>query len=54
MNKNDEAGALGVKMIDGSGAFLPESKRGFPSPSVAFFKATGLSRLFPRSKVFNK
>ena len=40
-------------MIDGSGHFLPESKRGFPSPKVAFFKAFGLSSLFPRSKFFN-
>ncbi|HQU60694.1 MAG TPA: glycosyltransferase, partial [Saprospiraceae bacterium] len=33
--------------------FLPESKRGFPSPWVAFCKTIGLSRLFPRSKLFN-
>ena len=45
-------GALGVRMIDGSGRFLPESKRGFPSPWVAFTKLAGLSALFPRSRVF--
>jgi GT2 family glycosyltransferase len=27
MDQHPEAGALGVKMIDGSGRFLPESKR---------------------------
>ncbi len=53
MDAHPEAGALGVKMIDGKGKFLPESKRGFPSPKVAFFKTFGLSRLFPRSKTFN-
>lgn len=53
MDANPEAGGLGVKMIDGSGKFLPESKRGFPSPWVAFCKTFGLSRLFPRSRVFN-
>ncbi|MEM7103182.1 MAG: glycosyltransferase [Bacteroidota bacterium] len=54
MEAHPEAGGLGVKMIDGRGKFLPESKRGFPSPFVAFSKAFGLSRLFPKSKVFNR
>ncbi len=53
MDAHPKAGALGVKMIDGSGAYLPESKRGFPSPWVAFCKTVGLSRLFPRSRLFN-
>ena len=35
MDDHPDAGGLGVKMIDGSGNFLPESKRGFPSPYVA-------------------
>lgn len=52
MEAHQEAGGLGVKMIDGKGNFLPESKRAFPSPKVAFFKAFGLSALFPRSKTF--
>lgn len=54
MEKHPEAGALGVKMIDGSGTFLPESKRGFPSPFVAFCKTFGLSRFFPKSRFFNR
>ena len=54
MDEHDEAGGLGVKMIDGNGRFLPESKRGVPTPLVAFYKMTGLSRLFPRSEKFNK
>ena len=53
MDTHLDAGALGVKMIDGSGEFLPESKRGFPSPLVAFSKTFGLSKLFPKSKTFN-
>jgi len=53
MDEHPKAGGLGVKMIDGSGNFLPESKRGFPSPKVAFFKTFGLSSIFPKSKVFN-
>ena len=50
MEKNSEAGSLGVKMIDGNGKFLPESKRSFPSPMVAFYKIFGLSTIFPKSK----
>lgn len=45
-------GALGVRMVDGSGRFLPESRRGFPSPWVAFTRLSGLSALFPRSRHF--
>lgn len=48
------AGGLGVRMIDGAGKFLPESKRGFPTPFVAFCKTFGLSKLFPKSKLFNR
>lgn len=53
MDANPLAGGLGVRMIDGAGKFLPESKRGFPSPWVAFCKSFGLGRLFPNSRLFN-
>ncbi|HMQ48418.1 MAG TPA: glycosyltransferase family 2 protein [Saprospiraceae bacterium] len=53
MDEHPEAGGLGVRMIDGSGKFLPESKRGFPTPWVAFAKTFGFSNLFPKSKRFN-
>lgn len=53
LNRTENAGAVGVKMIDGSGAFLQESKRGFPSPATSLFKLAGLSRLFPHSKTFS-
>ncbi|MDH7463376.1 glycosyltransferase family 2 protein [Chitinophagaceae bacterium 26-R-25] len=44
------SGALGIRMVDGSGNFLPESKRGFPSPAASFYKLSGLIHLFPSSK----
>lgn len=47
-----DAGALGIKMIDGSGNFLRESKRSFPSPLTSFYKLSGLARLFPHSSIF--
>ena len=54
MNKHADAGALGVKMIDGKGIFLPESKRALPTPEVAFYKMFGLSALFPHSHRYGK
>jgi GT2 family glycosyltransferase len=54
MDSHPDAGGLGVKMIDGKGKFLPESKRGLPTPVVAFYKVFGLARLFPKSKIFAK
>ena len=46
-------GALGVRMLDGSGKFLKESKRSFPSASASFYKMTGLASLFSSSKIFS-
>ncbi|MES2762973.1 MAG: glycosyltransferase [Bacteroidota bacterium] len=54
MDTHPEAGGLGVKMLDGQGNFAPESKRGLPTPSVAFYKMFGFSRFFPGSKRFGK
>jgi GT2 family glycosyltransferase len=52
MEAHPAGGGLGVRMIDGGGQFLPESKRGLPTPWVAFTKAFGLARLFPKSRRF--
>jgi len=54
MDTHPEAGGLGVKMLDGQGNFAPESKRGLPTPEVAFYKMFGFARLFPKSKRFGK
>ena len=51
---NKDAGAIGIKMLDGSGKFLKESKRSFPSPSTSLYKLFGLAKLFPRSKIFSR
>ncbi|CAA9198349.1 glycosyltransferase family 2 protein [Flavobacterium collinsii] len=47
-------GIVGCKLIDGTGAFLPESKRGIPTPWVAFTKIFGLYKIFPKWKLFNQ
>jgi GT2 family glycosyltransferase len=54
MDEHPKAGGLGVRMVDGKGRFLPESKRGLPTPQVAFYKIFGLSKLFPKSKRFGR
>jgi len=50
---NPDAGAVGVRMVDGAGRFLKESKRGFPGVWASFFKIAGFSQVFPRSKIFS-
>ncbi len=54
MHSHPKCGAIGARMMDGNGVFLPESKRSFPTPWVSFCKIFGLSKLFPRSRWFAK
>ena len=54
MESHPKCGAIGARMMDGNGVFLPESKRAFPTPWVSFCKIFGLSKLFPRSPLFAK
>ncbi|MHC1705525.1 MAG: glycosyltransferase [Tenuifilaceae bacterium] len=52
MADHPNAGSMTVKMIDGKGRYLPESKRALPTPMVSFFKIFGFTKLFPHSKIF--
>ena len=52
--KQENLGIVGCKLIDGSGNFLPESKRGIPTPFVALTKIFGLYKLFPNWRFFNR
>ena len=54
LDAHPKAGALGPKLIDGKGQFAPDAKKSLPSLSVAFFKTTGINKLFPKSPYFNK
>ncbi len=47
-------GIVGVKLIDGTGSFLPESKRGTPTPFVAFTKVMGLYKIRPKFELFGR
>lgn len=50
MQEHPDCGGLGVKMINGEGVYLKESKRGFPTPETSFYKISGLIHLFPHNK----
>ncbi|QBN18454.1 glycosyltransferase family 2 protein [Flavobacterium nackdongense] len=50
--RQNDLGIVGCKLIDGTGNFLPECKRGVPTPFVAFTKITGLYKVSP--KLFGK
>jgi GT2 family glycosyltransferase len=52
--QHTDLGIVGCKLIDGTGNFLPESKRGVPTPWVAFTKIMGLYKIFPKSSLFNR
>jgi len=51
---SDDLGIVGCKLIDGTGNFLPESKRGIPTPWVSFTKIFSLYKVFPKIKLFNQ
>lgn len=52
--RQEDLGIVGVKLIDGTGNFLPESKRGIPTPFVAFTKMMGLYKIRPKLDMFGK
>jgi GT2 family glycosyltransferase len=50
LENESETGAVGIRMMDACGNYLPESKRGVPTPWRSFSKLSGLWRLGPDSK----
>ena len=48
------AGIMGPKIINADGSLQAGCRRSFPSPLVALYRLTGLSRLFPKSSRFGK
>ncbi|ANW96207.1 hypothetical protein AXE80_07920 [Wenyingzhuangia fucanilytica] len=43
-DEQENLGALGVRLIDGTGNFLPESKRGLPRPKTSFERMIGINK----------
>src|SRR5690606_33053957 len=42
----ENLGIIGCKLIDGTGAFLPESKRNIPTPKVSLLKMLGKANAY--------
>lgn len=49
---NPEAGLAGCKILNPDGSLQLACRRSFPGPWTSFCKVTGLSNLFPKSKLF--
>ncbi len=49
MRSKPEIGSMGCRMIDGSGHFLPESKRGLPTPAVALYRILRSGQTLPQA-----
>jgi len=54
MDEHPEVGISGCKIMNEDGTLQRACRRSIPTPSVAFFRLTGLSKLFPHSKTMAK
>jgi O-antigen biosynthesis protein len=54
MKNHPKAGLAGCKILNPDGSFEPACRRSFPTPWVAFTKISGLSKLFPQTKLFSR
>ncbi|MBR5336181.1 MAG: glycosyltransferase family 2 protein [Bacteroidaceae bacterium] len=54
MDSNSQAGGAGAYMLRTDGKFALESRRGLPTPFVAFSKMSGLAGLFPKSRLWGR
>jgi GT2 family glycosyltransferase len=54
MDDHAEAGAVGPKLVKPDGSLDLACRRAFPTPEVSFYRMLGLSKLFPRSRLFGR
>lgn len=54
MQTNKNAGMTTCKVLNPDGTLQLACRRSFPGPWVSFTKITGLSKVFPKSKIFSK
>lgn len=54
MIDHPKTGLCGCKVLNQDGTLQRASRRSIPTPGIAFFRLTGLSRLFPKSKIMAK
>ena len=53
-DSHPDAGLAGCKILNPDGSFQLPCRRSYPTPWVALTKITGLSALFPRSRLFGQ
>jgi N-acetylglucosaminyl-diphospho-decaprenol L-rhamnosyltransferase len=49
-----DAGVVGPKLVRLDGSLDPACRRSFPTPEISFYRMVGLSRLFPKSRLFGR
>ena len=54
INENNRVGIVGCRVLNEDGTLQLACRRSIPTPSVAFYRLTGLSKLFPNSKKMAK
>jgi GT2 family glycosyltransferase len=54
LEAHDDVGVVGPKLVLADGSLDKACRRSFPTPEVAFYRMTGLSRLFPHSPRFGR
>ncbi|HEC34004.1 MAG TPA: glycosyltransferase family 2 protein, partial [Chloroflexi bacterium] len=54
MEEHPDAGVAGPRLILRDGSLDLACRRSFPSPAISFYRLSGLSRLFPRSRLFGR
>lgn len=54
MDSKPDAGAAGPRLVLADGSLDLACRRSFPTPAVSFYRFSGLSRLFPKSRRFGR
>ena len=54
MDRDASCGAVGPKLVLPDGSLDLACRRSFPTPTISFYRMSGLSKLFPRSRIFGR
>ena len=54
MQRNQDVGMSGPKILNPDGSLQPACRRSIPTPEIAFYRISGLSKIFKNSRIFSK